>query len=66
MATAHINLEDVNGMVAANFVFEGGFDKTSHAHQHAMLIQRWMDENMERESDPEVETVETSEGGETD
>lgn len=66
MASAHINIEDVNGYVSANFVFEGGFDKTSNAHQHALMIQRWMDENMERQDEPQVETVEVSEGGATD
>lgn len=66
MARVYINIEDVNDFVGVNFVFEGGFNAKSNAHQHALMIQRWLDANMVPQDEPQIETVEVSEGGNTD
>lgn len=44
MAIAHINIEDKDGQLAVNYVFPGGFDVKSHAHQHANLIKGILDD----------------------
>jgi len=57
MATAVIVLEDDNGAVACRATFEGGWDGESHAHQHASLLLKHMDELCTRVSTPVVEAV---------
>jgi hypothetical protein len=44
MAQATIILEDDNGAVACKVTFGGGWDAKSHAHQHANLMLKHMDE----------------------
>lgn len=67
MATATIVLEDdqqPNGApgVSCKLVFAGGFDKSSHAHQHAQILIGLMDQHMQRAGaaviDPAVQAVE--------
>jgi hypothetical protein len=57
MGTATITLSDDNGEVACKAIFDGGWDKDSHAHQHANLMLKHMDELCTRVSTPEVEAV---------
>lgn len=48
--------------VAAKLVFSGGFDKNSHAHQHAKIMLGLLDQHMQRAGaasiDPAVSAVE--------
>lgn len=60
MSTATVTLEDVNGQIAMKVTFSGdngqGFDKDSHAHQHAQILVRMMDElctKVEQPAEPE-------------
>ena len=47
MAIVHINIEDKDGEIAANFVFKpGGFDTKSNAHQLANLVKKILDDNL--------------------
>lgn len=62
MATAHIILSDDNGAVACKATFDGGWDGNSHAHQHANLMLKHMDELCTRVSTPEVEAVPGDDG----
>ena len=57
MGTATIVLSDDNGAVACKATFDGGWDASSHAHQHANLMLRHMDEICTRVSTPEVQEV---------
>ena len=66
MATATIVLEDdqqPNGApgVSCKLVFAGGFDKSSHAHQHAQILIGLMDQHMQRAGaaviDPAVQAI---------
>ena len=57
MATATIILSDDNGAVACKATFEDGWNADSHAHQHANLMLKHMDELCTRVSTPEVEAV---------
>lgn len=57
MAQAAIILEDDNGAVACKVTFSGGWDATSHAHQHANLMLKHMDELCERVTTPQVEAT---------
>lgn len=64
MARVSINLEDTpDGQVAVLFGYDDGFDTNSHAHQHALLIQKWMDDHMVQEG-PLVEFFPPEDGGE--
>lgn len=62
MATATIVLEDDNGAVACKVVFDGGWNPESHAHQHANLMLKHMDEMCTRVSTPEVEAIPGEDG----
>lgn len=60
MSTATIVLEDVDGQIAMKVTFSHatgeGFDKASHAHQHAQILIRMMDElctKVEQPAEPE-------------
>ena len=48
MSAAHIVLEDTDGQIAMKVTFSGaqgqGFDRDSHAHQHAQILIKMMDE----------------------
>jgi len=44
MSRATITLDDDGGMIATELTFAGGFDPASHAHQHANLLIRMMDD----------------------
>jgi hypothetical protein len=57
MPTATIILSDDNGAVACKATFEGGWDSTSHAHQHAHLMLKHMDDLCTRVTTPEVQEV---------
>jgi len=57
MGTATIILSDDNGAVACKAAFEGGWDGTSHAHQHANLMLKHMDDLCTRVTTPEVQEV---------
>lgn len=55
MTKVTITLSDRDGAIAADVVFEGGFQKDSHAHQHAHLMMSYMDtiaQRMEEKSAP--------------
>jgi hypothetical protein len=54
VATATIVLEDDSGHVACKAVFDGGWDPSSHAHQHARLMLEHMDSICTRVSQPEL------------
>jgi hypothetical protein len=54
MSRLAITLEDVDGSVQANVVWEDGFDKDSNAHQVAKLILDHMDSIMERYAESNV------------
>lgn len=58
MSAATIVLEDVDGVVALKVTFGAGFDPTSHAHQHAQILIRMMDQVCQRQGEPEVVTTE--------
>lgn len=60
MSVATIVLEDVDGQIAMKVNFSGaegqGFDRASHAHQHAQILIRMMDElctKVEQPAEPE-------------
>ena len=44
MAKAIITIEDIDGQIALSCDFGDGFDNHSHAHQHANLVIKTMDE----------------------
>lgn len=61
MSTATLILTDVTdegGAISARIDFgPGGFDPNSHAHQHAYLLVKHMDENLcKRLDEPKAET----------
>lgn len=43
MPKAIITFDDVDGQVSMTLVMEGGFNKDSHAHQHAGLVLKHLD-----------------------
>jgi hypothetical protein len=44
MAEATIRFVDVDGEISVTVFLEGGFQPTSHAHQHAQLCIKHLDE----------------------
>jgi hypothetical protein len=56
MSRCHLNLEDMpDGTIALQVCYVGGFDVKSHAHQHALLLIRKMDEMADRRGEPVIE-----------
>lgn len=51
MSTATIVLEDIDGQIACKLTFssaeKGGYDPKSHAHQHAQILIKLMDQMLE-------------------
>jgi len=43
MPKAVITLDDVDGQISMSLFLEGGFNKDSHAHQHANLVLKYLD-----------------------
>ena len=55
MPGAYISIEDTpEGELAVKCGFEGGWNKDSHAHQHAQILLAHLDTLAERRSEPEV------------
>ena len=50
MPKAYVNIEDVDGSVAVNFVFVGPFNPDSHAHQLCNIIKKHLDEICEAQA----------------
>lgn len=44
MSRVVITLEDASDAISAGVNFQGGFNPLSHAHQHAQILLRMMDE----------------------
>ena len=44
MSSVTIELQDADGAIACNTNFIGGFNPLSHAHQHAQILLRMMDD----------------------
>ena len=58
MAKVTITLSDQDGAIKADVVFQGGpFDPKSHAHQHAQLLLKHMDEIAQRQGEPEIKAI---------
>ena len=55
MAIVHINLEDTpDGLISLVADYVGGFDVSSHAHQHAYQLIKTMDTIAQRAEEPLV------------
>jgi hypothetical protein len=61
MGMATIILSDDAGTVACKATFDGGWNPASHAHQHANLLLKHMDELCTRASEPEIQAAEVKE-----
>jgi hypothetical protein len=60
MSTVNINLEDTpDGAIALQVCYTGGFNVKSHAHQHALLLIKHMDEMAERLGAPKIDVQHT-------
>ena len=57
MGLATITLRDKDGAIDVGLVFEGGFNPASHAHQHAQLLIKHMDELAVRQGEPVVKAM---------
>ncbi len=58
MSRAEIYIEDADGAIAVKAVFGSGFNKTSHAHQHAQILLNMLDQLCQRQGEPEVVAAE--------
>lgn len=57
MSYVNINIEDLpDGQMDFQVVYLDGFDKESHAHQHALLLTKYMERISTRQSEPELIT----------
>lgn len=57
MSTATLTLTDTGGAIDAHIEFgPAGFQKDSHAHQHAMLLVKHMDDLCKRLDQPKAKT----------
>jgi hypothetical protein len=57
MSKVTITLTDDAGQIACNAHFEDGFNRFSHAHQHAQILLKKMDELCGPKSGETVQTV---------
>lgn len=57
MTQAVITLKDNGGQIEMSLFLEGGFQKESHAHQHANLVLQYLDSIAGMKSDEAVQWV---------
>ena len=55
MAEAILMLSDKDGSIALEVLYEGGFDKASHAHQHMLLLTKSMNTIARKIEEPKLE-----------